>query len=127
VIINNSMLMATMDRVQEIGTMRALGAQRSFVLTMFLIETTVLGLIAGTLGAALALAVILFYGSVGISANGVDALIVLFGGPAYRPSFDGASFVIGFLVILFVSLLSTLYPAFVAARVPPAVAMMKKE
>ncbi|HEX9508826.1 MAG TPA: ABC transporter permease, partial [Myxococcales bacterium] len=32
VIINNAMMMATLQRVHEIGTMRAIGAQRSFVL-----------------------------------------------------------------------------------------------
>ena len=34
VIINNAMMMATMQRVREIGTMRAIGAQRSLVLLM---------------------------------------------------------------------------------------------
>ena len=49
VIINNSMMMATMERFTEIGTMRAIGAQSRFVLLLFLLETVFLGLIAGTL------------------------------------------------------------------------------
>ena len=43
VIINNAMTMATVERVAEIGTMRAIGAQRSFVMWIFMIETLALG------------------------------------------------------------------------------------
>ena len=32
VIINNAMVMATLQRVREIGTLRAVGAQRRFIL-----------------------------------------------------------------------------------------------
>ena len=51
VIINNAVMMATLQRVQEVGTMRAIGAQRSFILSMVLVETLVLGLVFGGLGA----------------------------------------------------------------------------
>ena len=53
VIINNAMMMATLQRVREIGTMRAIGAQRGFVLGMVLLETVVLGLVFGAAGALL--------------------------------------------------------------------------
>src|SRR6266511_2873458 len=38
VVINNAMVMATLQRVKEIGTMRAIGAQRAFVVVMLLVE-----------------------------------------------------------------------------------------
>ena len=38
VIINNALVMATLERVREIGTLRAVGAQRSFILGMLLVE-----------------------------------------------------------------------------------------
>ena len=38
VIINNAMVMATLQRVKEIGTMRAIGAQRRFVLVLVVVE-----------------------------------------------------------------------------------------
>src|SRR5262249_5973373 len=41
VIINNAMMMATLQRVHEIGTMRAIGAQRTFVLGLVLTEIIV--------------------------------------------------------------------------------------
>jgi predicted lysophospholipase L1 biosynthesis ABC-type transport system permease subunit len=43
VIINNAMMMATLQRTQMIGTMRAIGAQRRLILTMVLAESVVLG------------------------------------------------------------------------------------
>ena len=51
VIINNALVMATLERVQEIGTLRAIGAQRRFILAMLVIEALVVGLVFGALGA----------------------------------------------------------------------------
>ena len=45
-----SVLMATLQRTQMFGTMRAIGAQRGMILSMVLIESLVLGLIFGGLG-----------------------------------------------------------------------------
>ena len=81
VIINNSMLLATMERVGEIGTIRAIGAGRSFVLAMFLLETTLLGIGSGLLGGATGAGLIHYLGSTGIPAAGKDILIFLFSGP----------------------------------------------
>ncbi len=53
VIINNAMVMATLQRVKEIGTLRAIGAQRRFVLGMVLLETGAVGLAFGAVGALL--------------------------------------------------------------------------
>ena len=45
--------MATLQRVREIGTMRAIGAQRRFVLTMLLVEIAAVGVVFGLAGAVL--------------------------------------------------------------------------
>jgi ABC-type antimicrobial peptide transport system permease subunit len=50
IIINNAMMMATIQRTQVIGTMRAIGAQRSLILSMVLVESVVLGVLFGGLG-----------------------------------------------------------------------------
>lgn len=126
VIINNSMVMATMERVAEIGTMRAIGAFRSFVVVMFLVETTALGLLSGTIGAALATAAVTWLGSTGIPAP-ADVFVILFAGPKLYPTWSWANQAFGIGTILFVSVLSTLYPAILAARVPPVVALQGKE
>jgi ABC-type lipoprotein release transport system permease subunit len=127
VIINNSMVMATMERTTEIGTMRAIGAQRTSVMVMFLFETMVLGMIAGGLGAAAGVTVVAWLGKVGIPAGTQDVLIFLFGGPRLLPFFGLDNVLFGLISILIVSLVSTLYPARLATRIQPVVAMQGKE
>jgi ABC-type lipoprotein release transport system permease subunit len=126
VIINNSMVMATMDRVAEIGTMRALGAQRRFVLGMFLFETVVLGAIAGALGALLGVAVVMILNHNGIPAT-TDILTFMFAGPALHPTTGVGNIVFGLVLILIVSVVATAYPALIATRIQPVVAMHGKE
>jgi ABC-type lipoprotein release transport system permease subunit len=127
VIINNSMIIATMERVAEIGTMRAIGARRRFVLAMFLFETGVLAFTAGGLGGAAGIALITALGSSGISAGGVDIMVFLFSGPRLYPSVGVDQLLLGVAAILVASLASTLYPALIATRIQPVVAMQQKE
>lgn len=126
VILNNSMVMATMERVAEIGTMRAIGAQRGFVVSMFLVETLALGLLAGMAGAFAATAFVGWLGGVGIPAP-ADVFVVLFAGPRLHPSIGLDNHLFGLGTILVVSVLSTLYPAVLAARVAPIVAIQGSE
>jgi ABC-type lipoprotein release transport system permease subunit len=126
IIINNAMLMATMDRIPEIGTMRAIGAQRSFILWMVLLETVTLGLIAGTAGTLAGVGIISWLHSVGIRAT-EDILVFLFSGPRLYPTVGISQVLISLGVILLVSIVSTLYPARIATRVQPTEAMRSKE
>lgn len=126
VIINNSMITATMERTTEIGTMRAIGAQRSLVLQMFLLETLVLGAVAGSIGAAVGAGVVSMLGNVGIPAT-QDILVFMFAGPRLYPVFGASNLVIGFVTVFLVCILSTLYPARMATRIQPIVAMQRKE
>ncbi len=126
VIINNSMVMATMERVKEVGTMRAMGAQRWMVLAIFLIETLALGLMAGALGAMLGSIAVKAIGAVGIPAKG-DVMVFLFGGPRLFPELSLSNFFVGAFIILVVSILSTLYPALIATRIQPVTAMQARE
>lgn len=126
VIINNSMVMATMERTPEIGTMRAIGAQRPFVAILFIVETMVLGILAGGAGALGAALAVIALGKFGIPAPN-DILVFLFGGPRLFPGVLPMNLVFGVTAILIVSVLSTLYPALLAAWVQPVVAMRGKE
>ncbi len=126
VIINNTMVMATMDRTTEIGTMRAIGAQRRFVIVLFLLETVILGLISGAIGGGLAIAFVGWLGHVGVPAV-QDILVLLFAGPRLYPTLSLGNLLTGVVVVTAISLLSTLYPSVLAARVPPVVAMRGKE
>ncbi|MBJ6763094.1 ABC transporter permease [Myxococcaceae bacterium JPH2] len=126
VIINNAMMMATLQRVREIGTMRAIGAQRSLVLSMVLVETLVLGLVFGAAGALLGSGLMAMWGHSGIPA-GNPTLYFFFSGPRLHPTLSLGILVAAFVIVLVVSALSTLYPAFLAARVSPLRAMQTDE
>ena len=126
VIINNAVVMATMERTSEIGTLRAIGAPRSTVLTMILVETVVLGVVAGGIGAFGAAGLLLYFGQVGIAATN-DVLRFLFSGPRLYPMVTVAHVLTGVAAITAVGLISTLYPARLAARIQPVTAMRRGE
>jgi ABC-type lipoprotein release transport system permease subunit len=127
IIINNAMVMATLQRVKEIGTMRAIGAQRRFVLGMLVLETIAIGLAFGLAGAVLgALTVKIVALAGGIPAPN-DQLFFLFSGPALIPSIGHTSMAIALVIVFFVSVLSGLYPAMLAMRVTPVEAMATEE
>lgn len=126
VIINNAVMMATLQRIREIGTVRAIGAQRTFVLSMVLVETVFLGLGFGALGAGLGSGIMAYLGKVGIAAPN-DQLYFFFGGPRLFPVLGASNLGAAFITVLAVSVISTLYPAYLATRVSPLQAMQTEE
>jgi ABC-type lipoprotein release transport system permease subunit len=125
-IINNAVMMATMQRVREVGTMRAIGAQRSFILSMILVETVVLGLVFGGLGALAGTGFITYLGNVGVPASS-EELYFFFSGPRLLPTLSAGNLATAFFLVVGVSLFSTFYPAFLATRVAPVTAMQTDE
>lgn len=127
VIINNAMVMATLQRVKEIGTMRAIGTQRRFVVVMLLVEIAAVGLVFGLGGALLGGGVVALLRAAGGIPATTDMLYFVFSGPALFPHLGTASVVGSLVVVLLVSILSALYPALLAMRVAPVEAMASEE
>ena len=119
------MVMSMQERVAEIGTMRAIGAQRWFVMNVFLGESVLLGAVAGLLGAGAGAGMMLWLGSVGIPAVD-DVSVFLFAGPRFFPIVTFANFAFGLGVVLAIGLVSTFYPAKIATGIQPVVAMRGK-
>ena len=126
VIINNSMVMNTFERVPEIGTMRAIGAQRIHILALFLLETCILGIFSGVAGMLLGIGSIEILGEVGIQAP-TREMTFMFSGPRLYPQLEYSSLIVGFVIVVGASIISTVYPATVAARIEPVIAMQPKE
>ena len=122
VIMNNTLVIATLDRVQEIGTLRALGAQKHFVLATTLCESFLLATLAAVASAFLSLVFLLWLQRYGIPAQS-DVWIFLFGGPRLHPEIFVTPFVSATGLLLILSQAATLYPALLATRVSPIVAM----
>ena len=106
--------------------MRAIGAHRRFVLALFLLETTLLGAISGALGALLGAAIITVMGAVGLPATN-EIVRFLFAGPRLYPEVSASNVVVAIVIVAIVSVISTLYPAIVATRIQPVVAMRGRD
>jgi ABC-type lipoprotein release transport system permease subunit len=125
-IINNALVMATLQRVQEIGTLRALGAQRRFILSMLVLEALVVGIVFGSLGAGVGAVIVTLVGKVGIPAPN-DISYFFFSGPRLHPIMGTGNLVGALIIVFIVSALSSLYPAWLAMRVSPRQAMQSEE
>jgi ABC-type lipoprotein release transport system permease subunit len=126
VIINNALVMATLERVREIGTLRAIGAQRRFILTMLVIESLVVGAIFGGLGAGIGALIVKLVGKIGIPAKS-DVWFFFFSGPRLHPFIGTSNIIAAFAIVLVVSAFSSFYPAWIAMRVTPRQAMQEDE
>ncbi|MGV8141789.1 MAG: ABC transporter permease [Candidatus Woesearchaeota archaeon] len=112
--IANTMYTAVLERTREIGVMKAIGARNSQILTLFLIESSIIGLIGGTIGMLI---------GVGISLV-AQQLIGTFLGPGFFQVFlpwwllTGAA---GFALII--GMISGILPAKQAADMRPVEAL----
>ncbi len=126
VIINNALVMATLERMAEIGTLRAVGAQRRFLLGMLVVETLTVGALFGGAGALLGIAIVALMRRVGLPASN-DTLYFLFSGPRLRPGLSALNVAVALLIVLVVSAISSIYPGLLAMRVNPRQAMQADE
>jgi ABC-type lipoprotein release transport system permease subunit len=125
-VVTIGMTISTLQRTATIGTMRAIGAQRPFVVAMVLVETVLLGLSFGLIGAAV--------GSLGVKylhARGIpafrDELYFFFSGPVLRPELTVEGVVLAVVVTLVASVLAVIFPLVLATRVSPLTAMQASE
>jgi hypothetical protein len=108
----NSMLMAVTERFREIGTMKCLGALDHFIVKLFLIESAVLGFLAGVTG----------------SIVGVGAMYIV---NTMRYTFHFKDVAGGLVMVVIssivlgtvLSVLAAIFPAGQAAKMPAAAAL----
>jgi ABC-type lipoprotein release transport system permease subunit len=126
IVVTIGVTIATLQRTSTIGTMRAIGAQREFVIALVVTETLVLSVAFGLLGSALGCGAVAWMHSSGIPAFR-DELYFFFSGPVLRPEITASSIVTSVIATMVVSLLAVLFPVILATRVSPLVAMQSSE
>jgi len=120
----NSMLMSVTERYKEIGTMKCLGALDRFVVRLFILEAGLLGVLGSLVGAIVGAGTMTFvYASrMGwrptLGSWGETCLTV---GSAQVPLWLGIA--VGIAMGGLLAILAALYPAWRAAKMPPAAAL----
>ena len=113
-----SMLMSVSERYREIGTMKCLGALDSFIVKIFLLESIFLGMFGSIIGAC-----------IGLLVSAASAKMhfgeVLAGRWPMAAMGKWTVFTIALSSVL--AVLAAIYPAYQAARMPPAAAMRVQE
>ncbi|MEO8759066.1 MAG: FtsX-like permease family protein [Devosia sp.] len=106
--IASALLLSTYRRQSEIGIMRAMGATRRFVVFVFVIQGTLIGLIGGLLGAGLGYFSLLpFPPPAATSAAGLPVDV------------NQGAYAAAILLTLLGAMLASIWPAYSASRVDP--------
>jgi putative ABC transport system permease protein len=119
--IGNVMAMAVMERKREIGTLRALGMEKSQVRNLFLAEGLIIGVIgalAGLLLASLLTQLIASHGGIHLPPPpGTQQILTII------PQMDAATSALGVAMPLLVSVLAVWWPASASANLNPVEAL----
>ncbi len=118
IIIMNTLSMAALERVTEIGMMRAIGARKGFLKTMFLCETGMLSFFFGGLGIAAGVTLVYFLRAANITTEN-EILQLVYGGNSFHPILTATDFLIGVTELGIVTVLSVLYPLRVVGKIVP--------
>jgi len=108
----NIMMMSVTERIKEIGIMRSIGTQKREVMSMFIYEAAILGVVGSVIGGILSI----------VTGYAVSALLLnttkyLFVWSSATPIIEG----VGFGIVI--SLACGIYPAWKAANLSPIEAM----
>ncbi len=120
----NSMWMSVRERTKEIGTMRAIGAPKSFVIQMFVAEAALLGFLASLVGLVLGASALLLLNhlELPISNEGIRLFLMA---NTLRFSLHLSQGLLTLVLFTSVTAIAALYPAWKASRLRPVEALMQ--
>ena len=118
----NTMIVSVIERTGEIGTMRAIGAEKKFVRSLFISETFMLTSISSVLGIILSAIIMLIFNSLNITITNSIAKMIL-GGGLLRFSPTVGIIITTVVIAIGGSLISNLYPVSSALKITPLKAL----
>ena len=119
-----SSVVSVIERTGEIGTMRAIGAEKSFVKKLFFTETLFLTVVSSIIGFIIAFIAMAIFNSLEITITNSIAKMILGGGLLhFSPTVK--IIVATFFVAILGSILSNLYPISSALKITPLKALSK--
>ena len=125
IIIMNTMVVSVIERTSEIGTMRAIGAEKKFVKKLFYSEAIVLTSLSSLAGIIFAFICMAIFNAFNLEVTNSIAKMILGGGLLhFTPT--PKIILITILVALLGSILSNRYPVKSALRITPIKALSKE-
>jgi putative ABC transport system permease protein len=121
----NTLIISVTERTAEIGTMRAIGSEKSFISWLFISEALVLNLSAAFVGMAGAGILLAALGKGGIQLPELVSQFLIGGGPLALKASAGP-FLLSLAIVALVSILATVYPVRVATSISPLTAMNER-
>jgi putative ABC transport system permease protein len=112
--IANTMYTSVLERMKEIGIMKAVGGKNSDILKIFVIESGLLGLVGGIVGAIIGLGFAFLVSAIANSALGQNLLEVTISYPLILLSISFS---------FFIGLIAGIMPALQASQLKPVVAL----
>ncbi len=124
----NTMIMSTYDRMREFGIIRAIGTTPWKILKQVSLEAILLTTIASVIGAVVGLSVALYFQKYGFDVSGGGNMS--FGGvvmdPVWKASVSVGIVLLPIVLLMLVSIVASIYPASIAARIKPVEAIHYK-
>ncbi len=117
----SALVLAALERVGEIGMMKALGLKRSQIVRVFLLEAAGIGMLGGAAGLFLGLIGVGLLTNLGINLDLIvepEALGLPLAGRLYG-SWNLSSFVVMFVFVVILAVVSSVIPAYWAASKNP--------
>lgn len=122
IIIMNTLVISVIERTGEIGTMRALGAKKSFIRAMFLTETLTQSVFFGSLAALLTVSGMAIVNAAKIPLENSFAKLLLGGDVVHLVPSLGI-IITTIIIVFLVGWLAHIYPVSFALKIQPVKAM----
>ncbi len=106
------MYISVLERTQEIGILRSIGARKKDILKMFITEASMLGLIGGILGVGISYLIAI-----------ITNIVSMIAANAYFISYNPLYYLLGLLVSVIVSTLAGIAPSNKASKLDPVEAL----
>ena len=124
----NTLVMSTYDRMKEFGIIRAIGATPWLIIRQVSLEAILLTILASIIGTVIGLSIAIYLQVYGIDISGKGNLAI--GGivfdPIWRASVSIKSVFLPIVLMMITSIVASIYPASIAARIKPVEAIHYK-